>query len=190
MRKSNLFELIREIKVIASDDMPIVVGLQAVHLVTSFPPDIVQQSVECDFLFTSGKSETRIKVNKKLGIFSPFQLEHGFYADALGLATVILPTGWQERLQSFKDENGETVALVVEIHDIAVSKLIAGREKDFLFLKYLFLQEIIEIAIFAERVLLVKEMPQNLILAERLIILTTHLPKDKSIFIKRLIASL
>lgn len=116
----------------------------------------------------SGKSETRIEINKKFGVFSNFQLENGFYADALGLATVILPTNWQKRLQSFKDENGETIAFVAEIHDIAVSKLIAGREKDFLFLKELFAWEFINIDVFLERVLLVKEMPQSSVLVSRL----------------------
>jgi hypothetical protein len=127
VRKSEVFELIRQIKAIAGDELPIIVGSQAVHLVTNFPPEIIQQSIECDFLFIKGKTETRIEINKKFGVFSNFQIEKGFYADALGIATVILPTNWQERLQPFNDENGETIALVAEIHDIAVSKLISGR---------------------------------------------------------------
>ena len=190
MRKSNLFELIREIKTIALDEIPIVVGSQAVHLVTNFPPDIVQESIECDFLFPEGKSETRIEVNKKLGVFSNFQLEKGFYADALGLATVILPTNWQARLQPLKDENNEIIALVAEIHDIAVSKLIAGREKDFIFLKDLFLQGVIEIETFAERIILVKEMPQSPVLVERLKTLATKLSKENAIFIRELLSKL
>lgn len=180
MRKSNLFELIKQIKTIGFDETPIIVGSQAVHLLTNFPPDIVQQSIECDLLIIDGKSETRAEINKKFGVFSNFQLENGFYADALGLATVILPTDWQERLQTLKDETDETVAFVVEIHDIAVSKLIAGREKDFLFLKELFIQEIIKIDIFLERVLLVKEMPQSLVLDSRLASLEKILSRDLS----------
>ncbi len=104
MRKSDLFELIAAIKFLAPDEMPIIVGSQAVHLVTNFPPEIVQQSIECDFLIVGGKGEIRAVINKKLGVFSQFQIEHGFYADALGLATVILPAGWQERLQNLNDK--------------------------------------------------------------------------------------
>ena len=97
MRKSDLFELITAIKSLAPDEIPIIVGSQAVHLVTNFPPEIVRQSIECDFLLIGdGKSEIRAAVNKKLGVFSSFQIERGFYADALGLATVILPLGWRE----------------------------------------------------------------------------------------------
>ncbi len=186
MRKSDLLELVRQIKVIVSDEMPIIVGSQAVHLVTNFPPEIIQQSIECDFLFVSGKSETRIEINKKLGVFSNFQLENGFYADALGLATVILPPNWQERLQPFEDENGVTIALVTEIHDIAVSKLIAGREKDFVFLKELFVRELIEIDTFIARLLLVNEMPQSSVLIPRLKTLENYLPKGLPIKIKEI----
>jgi len=190
VRKSNLFELIREIKKLAPEETPIIVGSQAVHTVTNFPPDIVQQSIECDFLFARGKSETRVEINKKLGVFSPYQLEHGFYADALGLATVILPTGWRERLQSLEDENEKVVAFCAEIHDVAVSKLIAGREKDFLFLKEAFLREIIKIDIFIERIRLVKSMPQNSVLISRLENLEKFLPKDKLLTIHNLIKEL
>ncbi len=132
----------------------------------------------------------RTEINKKLGVFSNFQLENGFYADALGLATVILPTKWQERLQLFKDENGETIAFVAEIHDIAVSKLIAGREKDFLFLNELFIREFIEIDVFIERVLLVKDMPQSSILVSRLESLEKIISKNLSSKIRELLKDL
>ena len=186
MRKSDLFELIRQIKIIISEETPIIVGSQAVHLLTNFPPEIVQHSIECDFLIIGGKTEARALINKKLGVFSNFQVENGFYADALGLATVILPIDWQERLQTLKDENGESIALVAEIHDIAVSKLIAGREKDFQVLKELFIREFIKINIFIERVLAVKEMPQSSILASRLESLEKVISRDLSTRIREL----
>jgi hypothetical protein len=179
VQKSDLFELVRQIKQIAPEEIPIIVGSQAVHVITQILPEIVQQSIECDFLLASEKSETRAEINKKLGVFSSYQLEHGFYADALGLATVILPTGWQERLQKFEDENGNVIAYVAEIHDIAISKLIAGREKDFLFLKELFVREFIEIDVFLERVFLVQSMPQSAVLVSRLEKLEKFLSKSE-----------
>ena len=98
MRKLDLFELIREINEISAEEKPIIVGSQAIHAIAENLPEIAQKSIECDFLFAGGKGETRAAINKKLGVFSNFQLEHGFYADALGLATVVLPTNWRERL--------------------------------------------------------------------------------------------
>jgi hypothetical protein len=179
VRKSDLFELVRQIGKIAADEKPIIVGSQAAHAVAENLPDIAKKSIECDFLFFGGKSETRTAVNKKLGVFSNFQLENGFYADALGLATVVLPTDWQKRLQPLSNENGEIIAYCAEIHDVAVSKLIAGREKDFEFLSDAFRLEIISVKEFITRVQLVKSMPQNAVLPDRLEKLEKHLSSQK-----------
>ncbi len=180
MRKSDLFELIREINEISSEEKPIIVGSQAIHAVAENLPEIAQKSIECDFLMAGGKSEIRAAINKKLGVFSNFQLEHGYYADALGLATVVLPTDWEKRLQPLLDDKGETVAYCAEIHDIAVSKLIAGREKDFRFLKDAFLLEIISTAEFVVRVRLVETMPQSAVLIDRMEKLEKHLSEQKA----------
>lgn len=142
------------------------------------------------FSFHRRKNRIRTEINKKLGVFSQFQIGHGFYADALGLATVILPTGWQERLQNLKDESGNTIAKTAEIHDIAVSKLIAGREKDFIFLKELFSREYVSFESFFERVNLIKEMPQSEVLIQRLEKLSEVLPKNKSGLVKRFITEI
>ncbi len=180
MRKLDLFELIREINEISAEAKPIIVGSQAIHAITTTLPEIAQKSIECDFLFAGGKSETRAEINKKLGVFSNFQLEHGFYADALGLATVVLPTNWQERLQPLLDENGEIIAYCAEIHDVAVSKFVAGREKDFQFLKDAFWLEIISVDEFIKRVRLVESMPQSVVLIDRLQKLEKYLSEQKS----------
>lgn len=190
MRKSDLFELVRQIAEIAPEDTPIIVGSQAVHIITELPPEIVQKSIECDFLFTGGKSETRAAVNKKFGVFSQFQLEHGFYADALGLATVVLPTGWEQRLQPLIDENGQTIAYCVEVHDIAVSKLIAGREKDFLFLKETFRRDYLDIEVFVERLSLMKEASQSAVLESRLKSLKIYIDKSQFVIIKQFLKGL
>ena len=127
-----------------------------------------------------GKTDIRTEINKNFGVFSDFQLEHGFYADVLGLATVVLPTDWRKRLQSLLDENGEIVAYCAEIHDIAVSKLIAGREKDFRFLADAFWLEIMSIDRFIERIRLVESMPQNAVLIDRIEKLEKYMSRQKA----------
>lgn len=179
MRKLDLFELIRQINEISSDEKPIIVGSQAIHAFTENLPEIAKKSIECDFLLVGGKTDIRTEITKNLGVFSDFQLEHGFYADALGLATVVLPTGWRERLQPLLDENGEIVAYCAEMHDIAVSKLIAGREKDFRFLQDVFLLEIISIEQFIDRIRLVESMPQSTVLIDRIEKLEKYLSEQK-----------
>ena len=168
MRKENLLKLAEEIRRLAPNYIPIIVGSQAAHVITNFVPEIVRQSIECDFLFVEGNHEIRRQINLKLGIFSQFQQKNGFYANALGKATVVLPGDWEKRLQNLIDEKGETIAFCVEIHDVAVSKFIAGREKDFQFLKDAFERDFINFEIFVGRLQSVKEMPQRGVLKPRL----------------------
>jgi hypothetical protein len=180
VRKSDLLELIRQINEISSDEKPIIVGSQAIHAITENLPEIAKKSIECDFLLVDGKTDIRTEINKNLGVFSDFQLEHGFYADALGLATVVLPTDWRKRLQPLLDENGDTVAYCAEIHDIAVSKLIAGRDKDFRFLLDAFWLEIISIEQLIDRIRVVELMPQNAVLIDRIEKLEKYLSEQKA----------
>lgn len=65
------------------------------------------------------------------------QLEHtfGYYAHGVGPDTATLPDGWRERLVPVRNQNtGSGTGLCLETHDLAVSKLIAGREKDLAFI--------------------------------------------------------
>lgn len=150
------------------NEPPIIVGSQAVFAVTDYPPEIVRRSVECDFLLLGGMFEVRPRITDNLGIFSEYQQQTGFYADALGLATVVLPLGWQERLVALKDETGETIAFCVEIHDVGISKLIAGREKDFEFLRTAFENDYLQIEIFLERAATILHQPSREALLPRL----------------------
>ena len=46
------------------------------------------------------------------------------------------PTGWQGRLIPIQNENtGGGAGLCLEVHDLAVSKLVAGREKDLAYIQ-------------------------------------------------------
>ena len=150
----------------------------------------MQQSVECDFLLTGGKAEARAAINKKFGIFSEYQIQNGFYADALGLATVVLPVGWRERLLPLEDDDGSTIAYYADIYDIAVSKLVAGREKDYIFLKEAFEREYVSIDVFLARAKSVNELPQHNVLIPRLETLYKHLPHRKSALVKKTISEL
>lgn len=93
---------------------------------------------------------------------------NGYYADAVGLATVVLPTGWQERLVPLADEAGNLRAYCLEVRDTCVSKLMAGREKDFDFIKELLERGLVEMETFVARAGLVADMPQSDALLSRL----------------------
>ena len=115
----------------AGVELPVIVGSQSLYGVTHHVPDIVKRSVECDFLLLAVGPPAFRAVIEQIGFASSFQETHGYYADAVGLATVVLPTGWQERLVPLADEAGNLRAYCLEVHDTCVSKLMAGREKRF-----------------------------------------------------------
>jgi len=166
--RSSLYKLLDDIRRLPVDGIPIIAGSQAIHAVTEQLPAIARRSVECDLLYAGGKAEIRELINRELGILTSYQDETGIYADAVGLATIILPIGWDERLVALADKSGEVVAQCVEIHDVAVSKLIAGRPKDFEFIIALFMSDLIQTETLLERVGLVASKVENDVIRDRL----------------------
>ena len=60
-----------------------------------------------------------------------FHATFGYYADGVATDTAVLPSGWEGRLVAIRNQNtlGKT-CWCLEIHDLVVSKHVAGREKD------------------------------------------------------------
>ncbi len=168
MRKSDLFELLTDVSVVLGNEKPIIVGSQVFHLLSERPPQIVERSAECDFLFGPAQSDARNEVNRLFGVASDYQDRTGMYADGLGLATVVLPDGWRDRLQPLNDDQGNVVALCVDIYDVSVSKLIAGREKDLEFLEYALAAEQLEMAKLLARLELAAHKVENDTISDRL----------------------
>ena len=66
------------------------------------------------------------------------------------------------------DEAANLRAYCLEVHDTCVSKLMAGREKDFAFIKELLDRGLVEMETFVARAVLVVDMPQSDALLPRL----------------------
>lgn len=176
MQKSYLFELISLVnKVLSKNEVPVIVGSQALFAQTDHPPLIVRESRECDFLLFDGKASERDTINREFGIFSSFAGEKGYYADALGLATVVLPDGWQERLVPLVDPEGKVVAKCLDIYDLAASKIAAGRPKDIEFLAFGFSADLILVDLFLVRSLVLRSKLENDALKERFCRLAKYL---------------
>ncbi len=124
----------------------------------------------------------RDQIEKELGIQSDFRVEHGYYADGLGIATVTLPEGWEDRLTPLKDENGITVANCVELYDVASAKLAAGREKDHEFLKSLILSDSLDFQMLLDRFILLRDKVENDTLLIRLRKFVDALSKERTYF--------
>ena len=175
MKKEYLLDLIQRVSELTGIVAPVIVGSQSLFAVTENVPAIVKDSVECDFLLASGGIQAIQIVNETLGILSPFSVAHGYFADGLGLATVVLTPGWKDRLLSLADEHGQVVAHCLEPHDAAVSKLMAGREKDFIFILTLLDSRLITLATLIERAALIQDTASAGALLPRLKKLLDHL---------------
>jgi hypothetical protein len=135
MTREQLEHLIRAAAVIADDDEIVVIGSQAI--LGQFPeaPEPMRVSVEAD-LFPKNHPERADVLEGSIGELSPFHETFGYYAQGVGEETARLPQGWEDRLVVIQNENTRGArGLCLEVHDLLVSKTIAGREKDLAFLR-------------------------------------------------------
>lgn len=97
------------------------------------------RSIEADIAFLDDPNESKSdRVDGAIGEDSRFHESFGVYGQGVGLATAVLPEGWQDRLVAFDDAEADpSDALCLEPHDLVVSKLVAGREKDYGFARAL-----------------------------------------------------
>jgi len=137
MKRSELEHLIRAAGRIARARELVVIGSQAI--LGQFPdaPAALCRSMECD-LYPRSKPELADKVDGAIGEGSRFHEQYGYYAQGVGPDTATLPRGWQRRLVRVENANtGGYAGLCLEAHDLALSKYVAGREKDLEFTREL-----------------------------------------------------
>ena len=73
-------------------------------------------------------------IDGTIGEMSPFHDQFGYYAHGVGPDTAVLPAKWRERTVTVRTPGTHGVAgHCLHPADLAVSKLIAGREKDIRF---------------------------------------------------------
>jgi hypothetical protein len=111
----------------------LVIGSQAVHGSMAGPlPIEAARSVEVD-VAVRGNAEGRLAdlIDGSIGEASMFHDTFGYYAQGVVESTAHLPEGWQARLVPFDTPGTRGVtAWCLELHDLWVSKAVAGREKD------------------------------------------------------------
>jgi len=127
MTKSELERALRLAARIARDDEFYLIGSQAVYGYCPRPPAEVRLSQERD-LYPKNRPEAANLINGELGRRSRFARDHGFYVDVVTPELATLPQGWQRRLKPLRV--GRITALCLEVHDLLISKLAAGRLKD------------------------------------------------------------
>lgn len=133
MTRSELEHLIRAAGAISGDRELVIIGSQSILGQHPDAPRVLRSSMEAD-LYPRNHPERADLVDGAIGEGSRFHEEFGYYAQGVGERTATLPRGWQDRLVPVSNENtGGTVGLCLEVHDLALSKYAAGREKDLAF---------------------------------------------------------
>ena len=152
MKRHELEHLIRAAGAITGADDIIVIGSQAILAARPDSPESLLRSCEAD-MFTLRDPKDADLIDGSIGEGSPFHETFGYYAQGVWLDTATLPSGWQERLVVICNENTRSVkARCLEPHDLAVSKLVAGREKDIEFLIEMLRHDMIDTETLSERV--------------------------------------
>jgi hypothetical protein len=158
MTRPQLEHLIRAAAVITADRELVVIGSQAV--LGQFPnaPAEMLVSAEAD-LYPRHHPERSDLITGSIGELSPFHETFGYYADGVSPETATLPVGWESRLVSVPVEGA--VGLCLEIHDLALSKWTAGREKDLDFVHAALRHGLVERAALLERLETMRLEPER-----------------------------
>jgi hypothetical protein len=130
MRRHELEHVIRAAAAVAGDDELVVVGSQAI--LGQFPeaPESLLASKEAD-IYPRNRPENSDEIEGSLGDGSYFDSTFGYYAHAVGPETAIVPRDWEQRLVRVQNENtGGATGWCLEVHDLLLSKCVAGRERD------------------------------------------------------------
>jgi hypothetical protein len=149
--RTQLEHIIRAAGAIADDSDVIVIGSQAI--LGSFPnaPGEFLVSNEAD-VYPLTHVERSDLIDSTIGEGSPFQREFGYYAHGIDHTTAVLPEGWRDRLVLVTSENTRFVrGWCLEVHDLAISKYAAGREKDLQFTAALARHRMVSSAVLLQR---------------------------------------
>ena len=169
MNRSQLEHLIRAAAVIADDDELVIIGSQSILGSHPDAPAALLASDEAD-LYPRNHHERADLIDGSIGELSPFHDTFGYYAQGVGPHTAQLPAGWEGRLVPIRTPatRGAT-GWCLEPHDLALAKLVAGREKDLAFVDQMARHRLIERAILESRLpQLALEAPLRAIVAGRI----------------------
>lgn len=175
MRKSELEHVIRAAKEITGETEFVVIGSQALH--GAFPNlvDKLVTSHECDIYLPNSPEKTELL--NSIGMLTPFAQTYGYYADPVDPDTAKLPKSWPRRkiTISTRNTNG-AIYYCPAPEDLVFSKLAAGREKDFRFVRALFARSLIKLASVRRFIAGIEDPVFQKLMADRLTIAANTVP--------------
>lgn len=143
MTRAELEHAIRAACEVAQDQEVYVFGSQAILGRYPDAPKALRQSVEADISPVTAVDMVDI-IDANLGELSSFHRAFGYYVHGVPISAAVLPSGWQRRAIAVRNANtNDATGWCVEAHDLAVSKLVAYREKDRDFVRTLLVEGLV-----------------------------------------------
>jgi hypothetical protein len=164
MTREQLEHVLRAAAAIAQENSLVVVGSQAILLPFPDAPADLLVSREVD-LYPALHPERADLIDGAIGALSSFDETFGYHADGVGPETAVMPSDWMSRASLHYI--GDVTAICPEVHDLAVSKCVAGRDKDGDFVRTLLRESMIDIVTLLARIRLLdrREHPVDAIVA-------------------------
>ena len=129
---------------VSGDDEVYVFGSQAILGQYPEAPESLRQSAEADIAPVNAVDMVDV-IDANLGELSLFHDAFGFYVHGMSIDAAVLPVGWERRAVAVRNENTRnSTGWCVEAHDLAVSKLVAFRDKDRDFVRTLLRENLIK----------------------------------------------
>jgi hypothetical protein len=173
MRRSQLETLLRELGRVSGKRELVLIGSQCVHATTDAVPAEVLMSLEVDVLIEEADPASG-KIDEELGPDSAFRAEHAVFVDTVPASFPFLPDGFEERLRVI--EAGELRARCLEVHDLVLSKLAAGRLKDTEMVAALITYKLADVDTIRARIAAVPDLHMRAILLARLQLVLENVP--------------
>ncbi len=130
MQRANLEHLIRAAAAVTDQYELVIVGSQSILGKHPNAPDVLLRSMKAD-MYPLHRPELADLIDGAIGEHSPFHDSFGYYAQGVGPETATLPRGWEKRLVKVQGRATDLkIGYCLEPHDLAASKLAAGRPKD------------------------------------------------------------
>jgi hypothetical protein len=144
VRRQDLEHIIRAAADVTGDREIVVIGSQAILGQHPDAPRQLLLSPEAD-VYPLNRRDQVDEIDGVLGEGSMFHDTHSYYAHGVGAETATLPAGWEDRLVPIRNDNTrQATGLCLEGHDLVLSKLAAGREKDYRFVSDALREKIVE----------------------------------------------
>lgn len=154
MKREHLNHIVRASADITGETAFVIVGSQSILGSRDDIPLEMLVSMEAD-IYPRHAPEKADQIDGAIGEGSAFQETFGYYAHGVGPATAKCPKGWEDRLvtQLVNTTDGDTVvAECLEIHDLILSKCVAGRDRDWEFVEVAIRSQLVNVKVLCQRV--------------------------------------